>query len=76
MKLKFYINQLGYELYGPKTAIITGVSQSEYFSLADCSTDKVMLTGQLSEPEFDEASGETAAAADFSSFRLPGRYYI
>lgn len=76
MKAKFYINQLGYELYGPKTAVVTGVSQSEYFSLADCATDKIMLTGQLSEPAFDEASGETSAIADFSSFRLPGRYYI
>lgn len=76
MKPKFYINQLGYELYGPKTAVITGVGQSEYFSLADCNTDKIMLTGQLSDPVYDEASGETAATADFSSFRLPGRYCI
>lgn len=76
MKPKFFINQLGYELYGPKTAIITDAGQSEYFSIADSKSNRVMLTGQLSDPVFDEASGETASVADFSSFRLPGRYYI
>lgn len=76
MKPKFFINQLGYELYGPKTAVITGVNQTEYFSIVDRDTEKTMLAGQLSKPCFDEASGEYTAIADFSTFRLPGRYYI
>ena len=76
MKSKLFINQLGYELYGPKTAVVTGITQTEYFSIVDCATEKTMLTGQLSKPLFDEASGEYTAIADFSTFRLPGRYYI
>lgn len=76
MKSRLFINQLGYELYGPKTAVVTGITQTEYFSIVDCATEKTMLTGQLSKPFFDEASGEYTAIADFSTFRLPGRYYI
>lgn len=77
MKNKIHINQLGYSLHGNKRAVCTGTGMSGgSFSLIDASSGKTMMTGKLTKPYFDAASGDITATADFSTFSLAGRYYL
>jgi endoglucanase len=78
MKNKIYVNQIGYSLYGIKKAVYTDSAGSfhDSFSLVDAVSDKTMMTGKLTPEQYDENAGDTVSAADFTSFALPGEYYI
>lgn len=77
MKNKICINQLGYSIYGTKRAVCTGSGLAGgSFSLVDAVSDRTMMTGKLTKPFTDEATEDVTAVADFSSFSLPGVYYI
>jgi len=68
------VDQVGYPLDGPKIALTS--AQAGKFSLRQSSDGRVVYEGALSAPSADPDSGDKIQAADFSSFRQPGSYYI
>ena len=68
------VDQVGYPLDGPKIAIVSTSAHS--FQLKQSSDQRVVFQGNLSVPQADAATGDQVQAADFSSFRKPGTYYI
>lgn len=69
-----HVNQLGYLPDGHKSAIVIGDSKS--FSVVACETGKVVFKGELGEPQYWEASGETVRIADFSDLTETGSYRV
>jgi len=79
--MSIHYNQIGYDLRLPKKAIITGKGlncmildeqdMGAWNQQADRKIDFV-----LSEPVYDEASGDTVRILDFSAVSKPGRYFI
>jgi len=79
--MSIHYNQTGYDPKLPKKAIITGKGSNCMFlnerdigawsSQADKKSNFV-----LSEPVYDEASGDTVRVLDFSAVCEPGRYFI
>lgn len=74
MRQKIYINQLGYLYNKDKKAMYVGSFDS--FSVVNALTQKVLYSGTLSKPVHDNSSDESVRIADFSSFNIPGKYYI
>ena len=74
MKSKIHVNQLGYMTNLNKKAVFTGSGGG--FEVVDAETRKTMYAGRLEKAVYDEASGDSAAVADFSTFRRQGRYFI
>ncbi|MCL2092783.1 MAG: glycoside hydrolase family 9 protein [Treponema sp.] len=82
--MSIHYNQVGYAPHLPKKAIITGKGENCMILSErgmDPSARKAMEEGKiaqpiLSEPYFDEASGDTVRVADFSALTLPGKYYL
>lgn len=74
MKSKIRLNQLGYITNMNKKAVFIGNPTS--FEIADAMSGKVMYAGVMTKFGYDEASGEDVSVIDFSSFALPGEYYI
>lgn len=69
------VNQVGYLTESQKIAIVTG-DQGASFVIKESSSDKVVFTGELSEPTNDAISGDIVRTADFSSVREDGRFYV
>ncbi len=69
-----HVNQIGYKSADKKIAIIKG--QYGSFDVVDASTNKVVLTKDLSEKVKDESSGDTVSYADFSELTVTGQYFI
>lgn len=74
MLKKIIVNQLGYCLSMPKTAVYTGATDS--FRVVDAETGKTVLHGLAGEPLTDKASMDTVSELDFSRLDKCGRYYI
>ncbi|MBN2716109.1 MAG: glycoside hydrolase family 9 protein [Deltaproteobacteria bacterium] len=72
-RIKFHVNQVGYDLYGPKQAVVESVGKGTTFDLVDAATGKVVFTGKLRVvEEFDEwGGGPVFHVADFSSYHTP-----
>jgi endoglucanase len=75
------VDQVGYPLDGPKVALValqSGPPNSPYvsFQVLSSADNSVVFQGQLAPPEADMNSGDQVQAADFSSFRKAGTYYI
>jgi endoglucanase len=78
--MSIHYNQTGYDPKLPKKAVITGKGSNctilnEHdigaWTQADEKIDFV-----LSDPSYDEASGDTVRVLDFSALSKPGRYFI
>ena len=72
-----HVDQVGYLTNYKKVAIVTEIPDSiTDFIIKDVKTDKVVFTGKLSAPKFDEMSGENVRRADFTSLTTPGTYQL
>jgi endoglucanase len=69
-----HYNQTGYDSNLPKKAVLTG--KGELCVILDANGHEKVCEPLLSEPEYDEASGDTVRIADFSSLYRPGRYFL
>jgi len=79
--MSIHYNQTGYEPLLPKKAVITGkgdncmvLKENDMGALSPQAEEKNNYV--LSEPFYDEASGDTVRILDFSKITLPGRYFI
>lgn len=68
------IDQVGYPPNSLKLAIIT--APAETFRVKRASDGTVVLQGKLSSATTDKDSGDTIRAADFSSLRKTGVYFV
>jgi endoglucanase len=68
------VDQVGYLLNGPKVAIVSAPGTT--FEVLRSSDNSSVFKGKLTQPQADENSGDQVQAADFSTLRQPGRYYI
>ena len=68
------VDQVGYPRDGPKVALVSAPAES--FTVRRSSDDRAVLRGKLIASAPDALSGDTVEAADFSSLRKPGKYYI
>ncbi len=68
------VDQVGYPRDGPKVALVSAPADS--FTVRRSGDDRAVLRGKLIASAPDALSGDTVAAADFSSLRKPGKYYI
>jgi len=69
-----HLNQLGYLPHGYKSAIVIGSSSN--FSIIDVQSKTIAHRGELSTPQYWDASGETVRIAEFSSLTQPGVYVL
>lgn len=69
-RIKFHVNQVGYDAHGPKQAIVESVGKGSTFDLIDASTNRVVYTGKLiATSEFEEwGGGPYYHVADFSEY--------
>src|SRR3954452_23583317 len=70
------IDQAGYPAGAPKLAFVAGKDAAVSFQVKDARSGKAVLSGRLSAPAQDADSGDAVQAADFSSVKEPGTYYI
>jgi endoglucanase len=68
------LDQVGYPPNASKVAVVTAPGQ--VFSVKRSSDGTTVLQGKLSAPVADADSGDRVQAADFSSLRQPGTYYL
>jgi len=68
-----HINQVAFGKNSSKSAVITGEGKECIVVSADT---KIKLFPEVSEPKFDEASGDTVRTVDFSEINKPGEYFI
>lgn len=77
MKSKIHTNRIGYGVNFRKRAVCSEVGAGvRVFRLINARTKKTMMAGNIASPVYDEASKDMTAEIDFSSFSLPGTYYI
>jgi endoglucanase len=79
--MSIHYNQTGYDPRLPKKAVITGRGNNcMILDERDMGAWNLQAGGKidfvLSEPFYDEASGDTVRILDFSNVTLPGRYFI
>lgn len=72
---KIYFNQLGFYPVGPKVAIVEADTAQD-FQLLAAETRKVVFSGPLSALRNSAYSPLSTRIADFSAFKVPGRYYL
>lgn len=71
--MDIFLNQIGYEKSGEKRGIIPFACES--FRIMDADGE-VRYEGKTGNFGFDKASGDMVTVADFSSFQVPGKYYL
>jgi endoglucanase len=72
------VNQVGY-LPGARKIAVLSADRAEMrasWSLVAAEGSAVVLSGETSPAQFDEASGDLVMQADFSAFSTPGTYQI
>jgi endoglucanase len=78
--LAIKVDQVGYPLDGPKVALVNSTvftrTVAPSFQLHRSSDGVVVFHGKLTLPEADSNSGDQVQAADFSSIRKAGTYYL
>jgi endoglucanase len=71
------VDQVGYLPAAPKIAFITSSAVTpRSFSVKRTSDNRVAFEGKLGVAAHDSNTGDDVQAADFSTLREPGRYYI
>jgi endoglucanase len=68
------LDQVGYPIDAPKIAVVSAPAQT--FVVKRASDDATVFQGRLSASATDANSGDTLWAADFSSIRQSGTYYL
>jgi endoglucanase len=68
------VDQVGYPLDGPKVALVSAPAQT--FHLKRSSNGRAVFHGTLESPQADAGTGDQVQAADFSSYRKAGSYYL
>ncbi|MCR4671271.1 MAG: glycoside hydrolase family 9 protein [Saccharofermentans sp.] len=69
------LNQVGYRPSDPKSVFIDN-AQDKTFDIVDVKTDKVVYTGELSEPINCRGAQTTVYEGVFTDFKEPGTYVI
>ncbi|NQV13998.1 glycoside hydrolase family 9 protein [bacterium] len=69
-----HLNQIGYLPEAYKSAIFVG--SADKFAVIKNNSHAIVYQGELSSPQYWQASGETVTIADFSSLNTPGTYRI
>ena len=72
--LNVKVDQVGYPAEARKTAIVSAPAQT--FEVRRASDNSRVFEGKLSTSVTDADSGDSVEAADFSSLRQPGAYYV
>jgi endoglucanase len=72
--LAIKVDQVGYLLDSPKVALVS--AQADAFEVRRSSDGAVVFHGKLAPPQADPNSGDLVQAADFSTLRKPGTYYV
>ena len=72
--LSIKVDQAGYPLDGPKVALVS--ERAESFEVRKASDNAVVFKGKLDPPQADPDTGDQVQAADFSSFRKAGDFYL
>ena len=68
------VDQVGYLSASPKVALVSVPGTT--FTLKRVGDDATIFEGKLSPPVTDKDTGDTVQAADFSSARTAGEYYL
>ena len=68
------VDQVGYLSSSPKIALVSAPGTT--FAVKRVSDGATVLQGKLSAPAKDQDTDDTVQAADFSSLKAPGNYYI
>lgn len=71
-----YVDVAGYVAGREKKVIFAGDIHGQTFDVVRSQDRKVVYTGIIPEGEVDPLSGEMLSVGDFSSFDVPGTYYI
>ncbi|OOQ58379.1 glycosyl transferase [Mucilaginibacter pedocola] len=76
-----YVNQIAFDSNGPKSGVVqfdSKLTKAFAFELVNIATGRVAHTGMLSEPETisDWAPGKLFFQANFSAFRVAGKYRL
>ncbi|HEX6804291.1 MAG TPA: glycoside hydrolase family 9 protein [Terriglobales bacterium] len=72
--LAIKVDQVGYPIDASKIALVSAPART--FTVKRASDNSVALQGKLGSPAQDADTGDTVQAAEFSSVRQPGKYYI
>ncbi len=68
------VDQAGYLSSSPKVALVSAPGSS--FVVKRASDGETVLQGKLSAPATDQDTGDTVQAADFTSLKTAGNYYL
>jgi len=68
------VDQVGYPVDGPKVALVDSAAES--FLIKRANNGAVVFHGKLTPAALDPDSGDKVQAADFSSFRQVGKFYL
>lgn len=68
------VDQVGYLSSSPKVALVSAPGNG--FAVKRVSDGATVLEGKLSAPATDQDTGDTLQAADFSSLKTAGNYYL
>jgi endoglucanase len=68
------LNSLGFLPENAKQASVS--AECSKFEIKDAATGKVVFTGQVTGPQFQQDVNEKVWTADFSSLTTPGEYYV
>lgn len=69
------MNQLGFYPEGPKVAVVLN-AQLFSFAIWNVESRKIVYEGQLLESALPALNGKKNHIADFSSFKVPGKYWL
>jgi endoglucanase len=72
--LAIKVDQVGYPLHGPKVALVGAAANT--FQVRRSSDDVVVFHGKLTPSVADPDTQDLVQAADFSSVRTAGSYYL
>ncbi len=75
--LAIKVDQVGYPLHGPKVALVASAGgPSQSFEIRRSSDGALVFQGKLTPPEADPDTGDQVQAADFTTLRTAGTYYL
>lgn len=73
--MQIIADQIGYKPEDLKRAVFRGQVPKTY-EVRDSKSNRIVYTGQLSEPIHNESADEIDYIADFTEVKTPGNYYI
>ncbi len=73
---RIMINQLGYYIHAPKSAVIIGATNTTDFFITVPGSKDIVFKGKLSEQKQSQNSSTVTRIADFSVFEKEGSYVV